>query len=100
MTRPKPTHPDPLEGRRAASAHRNAINRHNGLLGNAYWARISARTVLNAATTTEAAKEIAVRLEAEADALIEALRVRNPKWEECSLAELAEERVERRKKKL
>ena len=72
---------DPLDSDSPKFARRQAINSHNGLLGGACFIRRVAWTVLNAKTTSDEAKVIAVRIEQDAELLINALKERNPLWE-------------------
>lgn len=55
---------------------RQERHRHNGYLGSAAMMRAQCQTILNSTTATDEAKQIAVRIEHDAEMLSEALRTR------------------------
>lgn len=52
--------------------------RHNSFLGHARMMRMQCIAILSSKTTTDEAKQIAVRIEQDAELLAEALRIRKP----------------------
>ena len=55
---------------------RQERHQHNGFLGSAAMMRAQCRAILNSKTATDEAKQIAVRIENDAEMLREALRIR------------------------